>query len=39
MKTTSDAPAGDAPESAALEAELLADADEIGPIEDDDDDE
>src|SRR6187399_1121675 len=38
VKATSDAPVGEAPEDSALEAELLADAEEI-PLEEDDEDE
>ena len=36
VKATSDAPVGEAVEDSALEAELLDDADEIGPVEDED---
>ena len=39
VKTTSDAPVAEAPDDSALEAELLADADEIGPVEDEDEEE
>ena len=39
VKTTSDAPAAEAPDDSALETELLDDADEIGPVEDEDDEE
>jgi DNA gyrase subunit A len=39
VKTTSDAPAPAEPAEPSLEEELLADADEVGPVEDEDPDE